>query len=127
MDLKIKCKVLLKLPIETGTSKNGKEWQKGVVIVETDSDSDYPKKLAIQLFGDKVDKIYNALKIDNFYELSLNVESKEFNGRWFTEVSAWRYEFIDTLDGVVNHTNTKATTTDLEVPTTVKASDELPF
>jgi len=127
MDLKIKCKVLEKLPIEQVKGKNGKEWQKGVVVVETDSDSDYPKKLAIQLFGDKVDKIYNPLKIYNFYELSLNVESKEFNGRWFTEASAWRYEFIDTLEVVVNHTTTQATNTNLEVPKPVKTSDELPF
>jgi len=126
MDLKIKCKVLEKLPITKGTSKNGKEWQKGEVILLTDYDSDYPKKLAVTLFGDKVDKIYNPLKIDNFYELSLNVESKEFNGRWFTEASAWRYEFIDTLEGVVNATTT-TTKTNLEVPKPVKVSDELPF
>jgi hypothetical protein len=75
------------LPAETGTGKNG-EWKKQSIIVETDGQ--YPKKICITTWGDKI----NAAQWRPGLPLTIDfdIESREFNGRWYTDVKAWKVE-----------------------------------
>jgi hypothetical protein len=75
------------LPLQTGTSRNG-EWKKQDVIVETDGQ--YPKKICIAIWGDKINP--SILQIGNNLTIDFDVESREFNGRWYTDVKAWKIE-----------------------------------
>ena len=77
--------VLNILPLQSGTSKAGNQWQKQDFILETQGQ--YPRKVCICLFGDNVDKF--PLAVGQSVTASVDIESREFNGRWYTDVRAW--------------------------------------
>ncbi|MCK4679067.1 MAG: DUF3127 domain-containing protein [Bacteroidales bacterium] len=80
-------KIIQLLDLLTGESKNG-EWKKQDFIVETGSQ--YPKKVCISVWGDKIDQF--NLKEGEDVTVSINLESREFNNRWYTDVRAWKVE-----------------------------------
>ena len=75
------------LPVESGMGKNG-EWKKQSIIVDTEGQ--YPKKICITIWGDKM----NAAQWQPGLPLTIDfdIESREFNGRWYTDVKAWKIE-----------------------------------
>jgi hypothetical protein len=89
MALEITGKISQILPLETGESKNG-PWKKQFFIIEF-MDGNYPKKVSISVWGDKTDSL-RTLQPGANVKVSFNVESREFNGRWYTDVKAWRIE-----------------------------------
>lgn len=86
--MELRVKLLQLLPLQTGTGKNG-EWRKQEFIVETIG-SNYPKKICISAWGDKINT--DVLKEGNELNISFDVESREFNNRWYTDVKAWKIE-----------------------------------
>lgn len=90
--MELKAKLVQLLPLQTGSGKNG-EWKKQDIIVET-LGSQYPKKICISIWGDKADT--NILQIGNELSISFDVESREYNGRWYTDVKAWKVEAAGT-------------------------------
>jgi Domain of unknown function (DUF3127) len=75
------------LPVQTGSGKNG-QWKKQDIIVETDGQ--YPKKVCISVWGDKID--LEKLKPGNLLKIDFDVESREYNGKWYTDVKAWKID-----------------------------------
>ena len=71
-------------PLQTGMGRNG-EWKKQEIIVETDGQ--YPKKVCISIWGDKINP--SVLQVGNTLDVSFDVESREYNGRWYTTIRAW--------------------------------------
>ncbi|MBC8320228.1 MAG: DUF3127 domain-containing protein [Bacteroidetes bacterium] len=88
MSSQVKGKLIQKLPIETGEGKNGK-WEKQQFIIETDEQ--FPKKICIVLWGDKVPMLEKVTEGD-ILNVSINIESREFNSKWYTDLRAWRIE-----------------------------------
>lgn len=89
MALEITGKVIQILPLETGEGKNG-QWKKQFFILEY-MDGNYPKKLSVSVWGDKTESIRNLQPGANI-KVSFNVDSREYNGRWYTDVRAWKIE-----------------------------------
>ncbi len=85
------------LPLQTGTGKNG-EWKKQDVILETDAQ--YPKKVCISIWGDKINS--SQLQIGNQLIIDFDVESREFNGKWYTDLKAWRVEVQNSSKTVID-------------------------
>lgn len=83
--MEIKGKIVELLPLKSGQSANG-EWRKQEYILETDSN--YPKKICFMAWGDKIDQF--ALKQGDTVEVAVDLESREYNGRWYTDVKAWK-------------------------------------
>lgn len=75
------------LPMQTGQGKNG-TWKKQEFILETPGQ--FPKKVCISLWGDKADE--NKLSSGDKITASINIESREYNGRWYTDVRAWKIQ-----------------------------------
>ncbi|HEY1054814.1 MAG TPA: DUF3127 domain-containing protein, partial [Emticicia sp.] len=50
----------------------------------------YPKKVCISAWGDKVSE--QMLVVGKEVNVSFDIESREFNGRWYTDVRAWKVE-----------------------------------
>ena len=75
------------LPLQSGTGRNG-TWKKQDFILETQSQ--YPKKVCISMWGDKINE--SVLKQGNKVTAHFDVESREFNGKWYTDVKAWKVE-----------------------------------
>jgi hypothetical protein len=85
--MEIKGKVIQLLPLQNGMGKKG-PWKKQEFIIETEGQ--YPKKVCLSAWGDKVDQ-FNVLAGDRV-TVSIELESREYNGRWYTEARAWRLE-----------------------------------
>ena len=83
--VEIKGKIIEILPEKSGQSANG-EWRKQEYILETDSN--YPKKICFMAWGDKIGE-FNLQQGENV-EVSVDLESREYNGRWYTDVKAWK-------------------------------------
>ena len=87
--MQLKAKLIQLLPIQAGTGKNG-EWKKQDIIVETDGQ--YPKKVCISIWGDKIKA--EQLIIGNILVIDFEIESREFSGKWYTDLKAWKIELI---------------------------------
>ena len=83
--MEISGKIIELLPEKSGQSANG-EWRKQEFILETEAQ--YPKKICFMVWGDKIDE-FKIQQGENL-EVSIDVESREYNGRWYTDVKAWK-------------------------------------
>lgn len=83
--MNIQAKLVQLLPIQTGMGKNG-QWRKQDIIVETNGQ--YPKKICISIWGDKINE--KQLLIGNQLDIDFELESREFNGKWYTDIRAWK-------------------------------------
>ena len=83
-------KVIQILPMESGEGRTGQQWKKQYFVIEY-MDGNYPKKVCIMLWGDKTD-ILKTVQPGTDVKVSFNVESREYNGRWYTDIKAWRVE-----------------------------------
>jgi len=115
--MEIKAKLIQVLPLQTGESKNGK-WKKQDIIVE--SDGQVPRKICISLWGDKINE--PLLKLGNILNIWFDVESREYNGRWYTDVKAWRMELAGSAAPATND-NTPPFPSEEELPPEM----DLPF
>lgn len=86
--MEIKGKVLVNLGVQRGTSKSGKEWAKASIVVETDEQ--YPKKIVLDNMKSAED--FGSLKVGDVGVFNADVESREYNGRWYTSVLCWKWE-----------------------------------
>ena len=81
--MEITVKVHKLLPLQTGEGKNG-IWKKQDILVETDAT--YPKKICISIWGDKINESH--LIPGNMLKIEFEMESREYNGKWYTNVNA---------------------------------------
>lgn len=88
-ELVITGRIIQKLPMQSGTSKAGNPWRKQEYVLET-TDSNFPKQICFNFFGDRIDQ--NPLEIGDMVNVSIDLQSREWNGRWYTDVSAWKAE-----------------------------------
>ena len=70
---------------KTGSSARG-PWRKQEYIIETQGQ--YPKPVCFMLWGDKIDEC--RIQVGQELIVSVNLESRENNGRWYTDVKAWK-------------------------------------
>lgn len=85
MSIKIKGRIVTALPEVSGVAKNGNPWRKREYVLETEGQ--YPKKVAFSVMGDKIENL--NLAVGQSVEVSVDIESREYNGRWYTSVSAY--------------------------------------
>ncbi len=89
--MEITGKIILALPEMTGTSKAGNAWKKREYVLETQEQ--YPKKVHFDFFGERADQY--PLSVGDTIKLSFDIESREYNGRWFTSIRGWKAEKAD--------------------------------
>lgn len=87
MDLQITGKVTRILPEQSGESKNG-PWRKQEFILETEGQ--YPKQVCIAQWGDNIDQF--GIREGETINAHIDIQSREYNSRWYTDVKAWRVE-----------------------------------
>ena len=85
--MEISGKIIAVLPIASGEGRNGM-WRSQDYVLETADQ--YPKRVCFNLFGDKIDQF--PIAIDDQVNVSFDIESKEYNGRWFTNIRAWKVD-----------------------------------
>lgn len=87
MAMDLKGKVVQILPVQTGMGKKG-QWKKQEFVLETQSQ--YPKKVCFSMWGDKIDQF--NLAVGETITVFVDLESREYNNRWYTEARAWKVE-----------------------------------
>ena len=118
MSLSVKGKLSRKLSVESGTSKAGKEWKKQSFLVDTGAQ--YNPEICFQLFGDDKIELLNHHNEGDQIEVSFNLSSKEYNGRYFHNIDAWR---IENIGGIATSQNQDSP--EFNTPSTEE--DDLPF
>lgn len=83
-------KIIQVLPLQSGTSQAGNPWKKQEYVLETEDA--YPKKICFDFFGDRVDQF--PLSLNDRIRLSFDIESREYNGRWYTNIRGWKADKI---------------------------------
>ena len=78
-------KIIQLLPEKSGESARG-PWRKQEYILETEGQ--YPKQVCFMAWSDKIDEF--AIKEGENLVVSIDLESREYNGRWYTDVKAWK-------------------------------------
>ena len=116
--MELKGKVIQLLPLQSGMGKKG-PWKKLEFIVETQSQ--YPKKVCLSAWGDKVDQF--NLAVGQLVNVSVELESREYNGRWYTEARAWKLE----KSGAVNSDMPPPATDEPFMTDSNNTGDDLPF
>ncbi|MDT8340781.1 MAG: DUF3127 domain-containing protein [Longimicrobiales bacterium] len=94
MDLKITGTVKQILPEQTGESRKG-PWRKQEFILETGGN--YPKQVCLMIWGDNIDQF--AVQDGETLTAHIDIQSREYNGRWYTDIKAWRVERPEGQDG----------------------------
>lgn len=120
--MEITGKLLNVLPEETGEGRNG-TWKKQSFVLETQDQ--YPKKVCITVWGDKIN--LNNFQENEVITASINIESREYNNRWYTDVKAWKVvKQQASTGGQPDHGNIPPPT---EIPPEVEGDDlnDLPF
>ena len=86
-------KIIAVLPEQSGIAKNGNPWKVQAYVLETTEQ--YPRKVHFEIFGEERIKQYPCA-IDQLVTVSFDIESREFNGRWYTSIRAWKVVQGDT-------------------------------
>jgi len=129
--LKVAGKIKSILAIEKGVSKAGKEWQKQSFIIDTGDM--YNPDLCIGLFGEEKIADLSRFSIGQQVEVSINLYSREFSGKWYHNVDAFRIDAVGNVSqGIPQGGPTAMSLDPIPAPaaTTSLASDEeddLPF
>ncbi|MDE5608587.1 MAG: DUF3127 domain-containing protein [Muribaculaceae bacterium] len=84
-------KIIVALPEVSGTSKAGNVWKKRQYVLETQDN--YPTKIAFEFFGERADQY--PLSVGEVVKLSFDIDSHEYNGRWFTSIRGWKADKVD--------------------------------
>ncbi len=85
--MEIQGKIIELLEPKSGQSSRG-SWKKQDFIIETEDA--FPKKVCITNWNDKVD--IASLKPGDQVTVSINIESREYNGNWYTDVKVWKLD-----------------------------------
>jgi predicted SnoaL-like aldol condensation-catalyzing enzyme len=108
----IKGKVHAILAEQKGVSASGKEWAKIDFVIE-EVDGQYPKKVSFTAMGEKMIPIVKSLSVGQLVEVHYNLDAREYNGKWFTNINAWRIDRYS--EGITNKVEA------------VPVADDLPF
>ena len=101
MEVRGKLKTIL--PLESGTSKAGKEWQKQSIVIDTGEE--FNNLVAVSAFGDKVQKM-NKLEVGMTVAILCNVYSREYKGKYYHNIDGYHFtqqgESVETDDFVTS-------------------------
>jgi hypothetical protein len=86
--MEITGKIIKFLDLESGRSKAGKEWQKQSIIL--DNGDEFNKEVMVSAFGDKI-KQMNKLQIGMTAAILCNVYSREYNGKYYTNIDGYHF------------------------------------
>lgn len=90
MSLSVKGNIIKVLNLESGVSKAGNEWKKQEFVIEM-QEQQFTRKVCFTLFNEKTALLKN-LSPGQEVEVSFNVESREYNGKWFHNINAWKID-----------------------------------
>ena len=115
------------LPETRGVGQRG-EWVSQDFVLKTDDN--YPKNICFTILG--ADKIKEAnIRIGDVVSIGVNLESREFKGRWYTSIKAWsvkrKFEAQAAKQAPPAPTPQPSQPTQTQTSSSVDNTDDLPF
>jgi len=86
-NMEVKGTIYKVLEIQSGSS-NGREWKKSSFVIEVPGN--FPKKICFDVWGDNMENF--GLKEGEEVLVSFDAESREYNGKWYTNLKAWKVD-----------------------------------
>ena len=90
MALELEGRIARKLPVQQGTSARG-AWAKQEFIFEY-QEGNFPSQICMNVWGEDKVRDLEKYQVGDKVKISFNLSSREYNGRWYTDVRAWRIE-----------------------------------
>ena len=90
MALELEGRIAQKMNLQSGTTARG-AWSKQEFIFEY-QEGNYPTKVVMHVWGDDKVKELEKYQVNDKVKVSFNLSSREYNGRWYTDVRVWRIE-----------------------------------
>lgn len=123
----IEGEIIAILPETKGVSAKG-EWVSQDFVLKTEEN--YPKNICFSVFG--ASKIKEAnIRIGDVVSIGVNLESREFNGRWYTSIKAWsvkrKFEAQAAKQAPPAPTPQPSQPTQTQTSSSVDNTDDLPF
>ena len=75
-----------------GTSARG-PWRKQELIIETEEQ--YPRTVCLICWTNQIDEIQKFAPGQSI-KAQIEISSREFNGKWYTDVRVWRFDPVGT-------------------------------
>ena len=128
MALEVTGTIVKILDVQKGAKKDGSgDWEKQEFILDTKTQ--YNNLYCFEIFGDqKVDNFAKFNKVGQEVTVEFNVNTSEYQGKWYTRLSAWKIMATP----LQNNTNTATTKTNTKEVLTAPLGqenepDDLPF
>ena len=90
MAMELEGRIARKLDVQSGTSARG-AWSKQEFILEY-QEGNFPAQVCMNVWGEEKVRDLDRYQVGDKVKVSFNLSSREFNGRWYTDVRAWRIE-----------------------------------
>lgn len=90
MALELEGRIARKFNVQTGTSARG-AWSKQEFILEY-QEGNFPTQVCLNVWGDEKVRELDKYQVGDKVKVAFNLSSREYNGRWYTDVRAWRIE-----------------------------------
>lgn len=107
----------------SGEGRNG-TWKKQEFVVETDEQ--YPKKVMFSIWNEKA--TISNLPMGSTIKVFFDVESREYNERWFTDLRVWKIESNNSSTAPSHENIPDFSSTNIPpAPPAEDLDDDLPF
>ena len=90
MALELEGRIVRKLGVQSGTSARG-AWSKQEFVFEY-QEGNFPTQVCMNVWGEDKVRELDKYQVGDKVKISFNLSSREYNGRWYTDVRAWRIE-----------------------------------
>ena len=88
--MELEGRIVRKLSVQSGNSARG-TWSKQEFIFEY-QEGNYPSQVCMNVWGEEKVRDLDKYQVGDKVKVSINLSSREYNGRWYTDVRAWRIE-----------------------------------
>lgn len=85
-------KLSKKLELESGVSKSGNQWKKLTFVLSLKGK--FEKIVAVDTFNDEVIRLIDDTNIGEVIKCNVDATSREYNGKYYTSVTAWTAEIV---------------------------------
>ena len=128
MALELEGRIARKFAPQTGTSARG-AWSKQEFIFEY-QEGQFPTQVCMNVWGEDKVRELDKYQVGDKVKISFNLSSREYNGRWYTDVRAWRIEPAGAVQPAQQYASAAPATAPMPTAddmSTPLSDDDLPF
>lgn len=98
--MQLEAKLIEILPQQSGSGRNG-EWRKQEFVFNTLDQ--FSRKVCISFWTEKIPQ---DLQIGQIYLVDFDIESREYNSKWYTDLRAWKITTLSNDNFQINNQET---------------------